>query len=85
MNRVFYSLLVSLFFVISAAIGAEAIKATKEKNAPTATAQPQGVCQKDAEKHCSGFGMHDGLSQCLSDHKTELSDVCAASLKPLKK
>lgn len=40
-------------------------------------------CQSDAEKHCGGF-TNDGLTQCLADHRTELSMACAATL-PEKK
>ena len=84
MTRLLSSLFVAIFFGIGAANAAEAPKLPKAKEAPKPAAQ-QGACQKDAEKHCSGFGMHDGLTQCLSDHKAELSDVCAAQLLPVKK
>ncbi len=41
-------------------------------------------CKLDAEKLCSGFGMKDGLLQCLTDHQTELSTSCRANMKPTK-
>lgn len=54
-------------------------------NCRTPSSTATNGCKADAEKLCSGFGANDGLAQCLSDHQTELSTTCKATMKPAAK